>query len=72
MRTREAALWTPALTTIRIQSSAMGEAAAELLLDRIADLTTPRREVVLQPELVVRESSGSAVKRRGKRARIGP
>src|SRR5208282_2767731 len=63
----EAALWTPALTTIRIQSGAMGEAAAQLLLDRMADLSAPRREVVLQPELVVRESSGGARKRQCKR-----
>ncbi|HUI16173.1 MAG TPA: LacI family DNA-binding transcriptional regulator [Alphaproteobacteria bacterium] len=60
----EAALWTPALTTIRIQSSAMGEAAAGLLLDRIADLSAPRREVVLQPELIVRESSALVRPRR--------
>ncbi|MFI5020324.1 MAG: LacI family DNA-binding transcriptional regulator [Alphaproteobacteria bacterium] len=63
----EAALWTPALTTIRIQSGAMGEAAAQLLLDRMADLSAPRREVVLQPELVVRESSGGARKPQSKR-----
>jgi LacI family transcriptional regulator len=64
----EAALWTPALTTIRVQSTAMGEAAAQLLLDRIADLSAPRREVVLQPELVLRESSGGP-RRKGERSK---
>jgi LacI family transcriptional regulator len=54
----EAALWTPALTTIAIDSVAMGEAAADLLLDRVARPETPRREVVLQPELIARASSG--------------
>ena len=60
----EAALWTPALTTVAIDSIAMGEAAARLLLDRMADLAAPPREVVLQPRLVVRESSGGR-RRRG-------
>jgi LacI family transcriptional regulator len=55
----EAALWTPALSTIAANPRAMGEAAAELLLARIANRAAPRREVVLQPRLVVRESSGS-------------
>lgn len=63
----EAALWTPALTTIRVQSTAMGEAAAQLLLDRIADLAAPRREVVLPPELILRQSSGG--KRKGTAAK---
>lgn len=65
----EAALWTPALTTVRIQHRAMGEAAAQLLLDRIGDLAAPRREVVLQPELVVRESSGSFRRKAARPAR---
>ena len=61
---QEAALWTPALTTVAVQSTQIGEAAAQLLLDRMADMEAPRREVVLQPSLVVRESSGPP-RRRG-------
>jgi len=55
---QEAALWTPALTTVAVQSTQIGEAAAQLLLDRMENFEAPRREVVLQPNLVVRESSG--------------
>jgi LacI family transcriptional regulator len=54
----EAALWSPALTSVAIDTAAMGEAAAQLLLQRIADHDAPRREVVLEPRLVVRASSG--------------
>jgi len=61
---QEAALWTPALTTVAVQSTQIGEAAAQLLLDRLENVDAPRREVVLQPSLVVRESSGPP-KRRG-------
>lgn len=55
----EAALWTPALTTVAIDSAGVGDAAAEMLLERIADFRAPRREVVLQPRLVIRESTGA-------------
>jgi len=54
----EAGLWTPALTTVAIDSPVIGEAAAQLLLRRIVDPDAPRREVVLQPRLIVRDSSG--------------
>jgi LacI family transcriptional regulator len=54
----EAALWRPALSTVAIRSTAIGDAAAALLLDRIADVDRPARQVVLQPELVLRETSG--------------
>lgn len=63
----EAALWTPALTTVAVDSVAMGDAAVSLLLERIANFAAPRREIVLQPRLVVRESSGGP-RRRGSRA----
>jgi LacI family transcriptional regulator len=55
----EAALWHPALTSVAIETAAMGEAAVQLLLERIADHNAPRREMVLEPKLVVRASSGS-------------
>lgn len=55
----EAALWNPALTSVSIDTAAMGELAAQMLLERIADHRAPHREVVLEPKLVVRASSGS-------------
>ena len=55
---KEAALWTPALTSVTIDTAAMGEAAAELLVRRIGNIRGPRRQIVLEPKLVVRESSG--------------
>jgi LacI family transcriptional regulator len=64
----EAALWTPALTTVAIDTIGMGEAAARLLIERSADFGLPRRQVVLQPTLIVRASSGPS---RLKRARRG-
>jgi LacI family transcriptional regulator len=54
----EAALWRPALSTVAIRSTAIGDAAAALLLDRIAEVDRPTREVILKPELVLRETSG--------------
>jgi LacI family transcriptional regulator len=54
----EAALWTPALTTVAIDFVAMGDAAARVLIARIADPTAPRQSLVLQPRLVVRASCG--------------
>lgn len=59
----EAALWTPALTSVAIDTQAMGEAAVELLLRRIANISAPRREVILEPKLIVRESSGGRIGR---------
>ncbi len=56
--TSEAALWSPALTSVAIDTAAMGELAAQMLLERIADHKAPRREVVLEPKLIVRASSG--------------
>lgn len=54
----EAALWSPALTSVAINTTAMGELAAQMLLERIADPKAPRRDAVLEPKLVVRASSG--------------
>jgi LacI family transcriptional regulator len=47
------------LTTIAWSTSAMGQAAAELLLELIRDKNKPRRprKITIPPELVVRESS---------------
>jgi LacI family transcriptional regulator len=48
----------PPLTTVRVPHHRIGEAAAELLLERMASPTAPPRQVVLEPELVVRGSTG--------------
>lgn len=54
----EAALWSSGLTSIAIDTSAMGDAAVQLLLARIAEPDAPARSVVLEPKLIVRASSG--------------
>lgn len=54
----EAALWTPALSTVEIDSVGIGRAAAKLLLERIEDPDAPQRRIVLQPKLMLRDSSG--------------
>lgn len=64
----EGALWMPGLTTIRIDSRAIGTAAVELLLDRIEQVDTPPRRFMSEPELVVRQSSCPPVDRPAARA----
>jgi LacI family transcriptional regulator len=54
----EAELWVPGLSTVRNDTAALGETAARLLLDRIENPAAPTRRVVLQPKLILRESSG--------------
>jgi LacI family transcriptional regulator len=54
----EADLWSPGLTSVAIDTSAMGDAAVQLLLARIAEPDAQPRSVVLEPKLVVRASSG--------------
>lgn len=50
----------PSITTVRQPTYEIGAAAARLLIERIAGADLPPREIVFQPELVVR---GSSVKR---------
>jgi len=63
----------PSLTTIRQPLREMGKVGAECLLNRINHPKTNHpRQVIMQPELVVRESTGraqcpSATRKRGKR-----
>jgi LacI family transcriptional regulator len=45
------------LTTVRQPTQQIGEVAAEVLLKRIANRTTPPERVILKPELIVRASS---------------
>jgi LacI family transcriptional regulator len=54
----DAALVRPALTTVAIDPSLVGQTAVEVLLDRMAHPERPVRQVVIPPHLDVRESSG--------------
>jgi DNA-binding LacI/PurR family transcriptional regulator len=53
----------PPLTTVRQPIESMGRTAIELLLGQIAGTTVPRDELLFEPELVVRSSTGPAVAR---------
>jgi LacI family transcriptional regulator len=54
-----AAYATPSLTTVRQPLREMGKRGAQVLLERIADREKPfPTEIVMTPELVVRESTG--------------
>lgn len=54
-----AAYATPSLTTVRQPLAEMGKRGAQVLLERIADRNKQYpAEIVVQPELVVRESTG--------------
>jgi LacI family transcriptional regulator len=55
----EAALWHPPLTTISAAPRRIGEEAARLLLERIAQPERPPRQVILSPRLIVRGSCGT-------------
>jgi LacI family transcriptional regulator len=58
---QSAAYSTPSLTTVRQPLSEMGKRGAQVLLERIADREKPYpSEIVMAPELVVRESTGAA------------
>jgi len=58
---QSAAFTTPSLTTVRQPLTAMGKRGAQVLLERIAnrDKAYPA-EIVMAPELVIRESTGPA------------
>ena len=52
---------TPSLTTVRQPLREMGKRGAQVLLERIADRDKEfPAEIVMMPELVVRESTGAA------------
>ena len=50
----------PPLTTVRQPIESMGRTAIELLLGQIAGSAVPRDELLFEPELVVRSSTGPA------------
>jgi DNA-binding LacI/PurR family transcriptional regulator len=58
---QSAAFCTPSLTTVRQPLNEMGKRGARILLERIAnpDNTELAAEVVIEPELVIRESTGA-------------
>jgi DNA-binding LacI/PurR family transcriptional regulator len=55
-----ASLSTPRLTTIRQPFYQLGKAAVSLLAERISDATCKPRKIIIEPELVVRESCDPA------------
>jgi len=58
---QSAAYSTPSLTTVRQPLTEMGRRGAQVLLERIADREKEfPAEIVMNPELVVRESTGPA------------
>lgn len=59
---REAAYHLPSLTTVRQPLRKIGAMAAEALIDRIEGRTGHEAGILVEPELVVRESTGPAPK----------
>jgi DNA-binding LacI/PurR family transcriptional regulator len=56
---KEAAFQTPSLTTIRQPLHAMGTLAVEILLGRIKTPgVPPPADLAVEPELIIRESTG--------------
>ena len=53
----------PSLTTIRQPLQQIGHIAAQTLLDKLAGKPT-RSLLIVKPELVIRESTGCAVRRK--------
>jgi len=60
---REAAYHLPSLTTVRQPLRKMGEIAAQTLVDRIAGRVNHSSPILIEPELVVRESTAQAAAR---------
>jgi LacI family transcriptional regulator len=55
-----AAFHYPSLTTVRQPLHKMGETAVEILISRIEDQKEWPREISVQPELIIRESTAPA------------
>ena len=53
----DAALVQPALTTVSIKPHKIGEAAINLLMERIDDRSISDKQIILPPEIVVRDST---------------
>ena len=54
----EAALCRPRLTTVATVPGKIGQASAELLLERISNPDRPTRRLIFKPKLIIRESCG--------------
>ncbi|MEV4556192.1 LacI family DNA-binding transcriptional regulator [Kitasatospora sp. NPDC049285] len=54
----EAEYFSPPLSTVRQDFTAIGQAGIDLLLQRIEDPAAPTRHVTITPELIVRHSTG--------------
>jgi len=52
-----AADFSPALTTVKLPSKEMGQAATQLLFKQIAGVTIANQEVILPTQLIIRQSS---------------
>jgi LacI family transcriptional regulator len=63
--TRVARMTQPPLTTVRVPMAEMGAKAIELLCQRIAEPDRPSTRVLLEPQLIVRESCGCPGGRNG-------
>jgi len=57
---RESAYHVPSITTVRQPLRKMGSIAAQTIIDRIEGQETYPAQIAIEPELVVRESSGPA------------
>lgn len=55
----EASLWEPPLSTVQVHQDRIGEAAADLLLRRLADPHKPVSRIVVDPSLVIRQTCGA-------------
>jgi len=66
-----AAYTNPALTTVRQPLERMGEIAASTLLDQIEKRSEYVPEIAIEPEFVVRRSTGAAPKQGRESARLG-
>jgi len=58
--TRIAAMTRPRLTTVRVPMSSMGAAAVDLLCQRLDNPKRPAAKLILESELVIRESCGAS------------
>jgi LacI family transcriptional regulator len=56
----EAALFHPKLTTVAVHPRRIGDMVAELLLERMSQPDTPPQQLILSPQLIIRESCGGA------------
>ena len=54
------------LTTVAQPFKEIGSLAIKILLDKITDKSAPVKQIVLKPELIVRDSCGSKLRKKSK------